>query len=76
MSQFSKTALDFARRVSEAYAGDHAAAERDTDQEVVRKVRLWEVATGRDPADWDVIPIYEDRESNDLFVWTPQGRPN
>ena len=74
MSQFSKIALDFARRVSEAYEGDHAAAEGDTDEQVIRKVRLWEIATGHEPTDWEVI--FEDREIHELLEWEPNGLPN
>ncbi len=66
----------FCAACDDAYEGDHAAAERDFDEQVIRKVRLWEIASGREPTDWVAAGLGEDRETDELLEWEPAGLPN
>jgi hypothetical protein len=50
--RFRKVSIRYPRRVTEAYGGDAAAAARDDDATVAKKVRQWELANGVEPRDW------------------------
>lgn len=54
-NRFRTVANRYPLRVTEAYGGDIAAAGRDTDEQVARRVTEWEQAQGITPRDWAAI---------------------
>jgi hypothetical protein len=60
--RFRRVANRYPLRVTEACGRDRAAAARDTDAEVARRVRDWEIAQGIEPRDWPAIGREEGRE--------------
>jgi hypothetical protein len=59
--RFRKVSNYYANAVTRAYRKDHAAAARDSDEQVATKVREWEISEGIEPRDWVKIGQEERR---------------
>jgi hypothetical protein len=53
--RFRRVSTRYPRRVAEAYGGDIARADRESDEQVATIVAAWERAHGLAPRDWRAI---------------------
>ena len=71
LRRFRRVSNRYPRTVAEAYGGDIAAADADSDEEVADRVREWELSEGIEPRDW--YAIGREDEGRDTLVLLPSA---